>query len=246
MTPEHKNTVGEMLKQGRLRQRLSVGECSKRTHIAARYIEALEAEKWEDLPSESHRLGFLKLYCRFLGVSTDEVISIYQTKVPQTDETPSPESRAEKKEAMATATRPGRDFSPQSMAQVIGLAIFLLALAWVIYHVVSPKLSEQNPMPWVRRLAPTQARLLAPKPSIVVQKVRLQAQKSSWLRVTSRNQLLYEGILPAGMSKEWSGSGPYRIKVGDIHALSLFWNDQPVDLQVGANGSVNEVRVPPQ
>jgi len=246
MDTEHKNTAGELLKQSRLRQRLSITECAKRTHIATRYIEALEDQKWSELPSESHRLGFLRLYSRFLGVSADEVVALYQENAAVSSEVAASHGSQPKSEPIESISHTRSDWSPNSMAQVIGLAIFLLILAWVIYHVVAPRLAEQNPMPWVRHHVSSQARLLAPKPSIVMQKVRLQAQASSWLRVTSRNQLLYEGILPASASKEWSGPGPYHFKIGNIHALSLFWNDQPVDLQAGARGAVNEIRIPPQ
>src|ERR1700733_4559262 len=80
MATESKNSAGELLKQGRLRQRLSIAECAKRTHIASRYLEALEDEHWETLPSESHRLGFLRLYSRFLGVSIQDVLNFYRQK----------------------------------------------------------------------------------------------------------------------------------------------------------------------
>src|SRR3981081_1846326 len=80
MTAENKNSAGELLKQGRLRQRLSIAECAKRTHISSQYLEALEDERWETLPSESHRLGFLRSYSRFLGVSADDVLNLYRQK----------------------------------------------------------------------------------------------------------------------------------------------------------------------
>ena len=79
-----------------------------------------------------------------------------------------------------------------------------------------------------------------------MQTVRLKAVADSWLRVTSRNQLLFEGILPAGAEKRWSGPGPFQLKIGNVRALALFWNDQPVDILVGARGAINEIRIPPQ
>ncbi len=88
---ENKNTAGDLLRQGRLRQRLSIAECAKRTHIATRYLEALEEEHWDILPSESHRLGFLKLYSRFLGVPVEEVMALYAKK--STPESVPPGSR---------------------------------------------------------------------------------------------------------------------------------------------------------
>src|SRR5258706_10332721 len=71
-------SIGETLREGRLHQRLSIAECAKRTHISSRYLEALEEERWTELPSESHRTGFLKLYARFLGVYTDGMVQSYR------------------------------------------------------------------------------------------------------------------------------------------------------------------------
>src|SRR5437763_8888338 len=78
MTTTMGEAIGELLKEGRLHQRLSIAECAKRTHISTRYLEALEEEHWDDLPSESHRLGFLRLYAHFLGVSSDELLHLYR------------------------------------------------------------------------------------------------------------------------------------------------------------------------
>src|SRR5262249_12608615 len=168
MTTENNKTAGALLKQGRLRQRLSIAECAKRTHIAQRYLEALEDERWNELPSESHRLGFLKLYSRFLGVPADEVLEIYsQQRGPKTLERPNP-AAAETKEkrdspSMMRTARPAATWSPSTIPQVIGLMVLLMILAWVVYHAISPRYFDQNPMPFTQRRAPTQSRLAAPK-----------------------------------------------------------------------------------
>ncbi len=250
MTAESKNSAGELLKQGRLRQRLSIAECAKRTHISSQYLEALEEEHWETLPSESHRLGFLRSYSRFLGVSADEVLNLYRQKTAAQHSAKTglpPETQEKTNRAVRFKTGPRTStWSPSSIPQVIGLAILLLLLAWVVYHAVTPRFFEQNQMTWTRRRATSQSRLMVPKSTVSVHKVRLKADASSWLRVTTRNELLYEGILPGGSVKEWSGSGPFQFKIGNVRAISLFWNDQPVDLLSGARGNVNELRIPPQ
>ncbi len=249
MTTESKNSAGELLKQGRLRQRLTIADCAKRTHIAPHYLEALEGERWETLPSESHRLGFLKLYSRFLGLPTDEILNLYRQRAAVSSPTkPAAGGSPEKTKSAMHARTPARSaaWSPSSLPQVIGLLILLLLLAWGIYHAVTPSLFEQNQMPWSRRTASNQSRLVVPKSAVSFYKVRLKADASSWMRVTSKKELLYEGILPAGSVKEWTGQGPFQFKIGNIRAISLFWNNQPVDLTVGARGNVNEIRIPPQ
>jgi transcriptional regulator with XRE-family HTH domain len=246
MATESKHSAGELLRQGRLRQRLSIAECAKRTHIASRYLEALEEERWNALPSESHRLGFLKLYSRFLGVPVEEILTLYRQKAkPVPEEAAAPTMPKRGAPAGAKSASRSAHWSPSSIPQVIGLAILGLLSAWLIYHAVSPRLFEQNPMPWVRRRSPHQSRLIVPKTSMSSQKVRIKAEADSWLRVTTNNELLFEGILPAGTVKEWSGPGPFQFKVGNVRALSLFWNDQSVDILSGARGATNEIRIPP-
>jgi len=251
MTTEDTKSAGELLKQGRLKQRLSIAECAKRTHIASRYIEALEDERWTVLPSESHRLGFLKLYSRFLGVPVDDVLTRYGQKTPEEPadkhspkEKPHPIGSGEPRTHLTPAIH-SRGWSPSSIPQVIGLAILVLIFAWVLYHTVSPRL-DQSQMPWTRRRNHNQSRLVTSSTVATVQKVRLTAQADSWLRVTAKNELLFEGILPGGGVKEWTGTGPFQFKIGNIRSVSLFWNDQPVDITVGAISNTNKLRIPPQ
>lgn len=255
MSTENKNTAGELLKQGRLRQRLSVGECAKRTHIAPRFIEALEDEKWDVLPSESHRLGFLRLYSRFLGVSTDEVMTLYKKRLESvapdaasaTPSTPAPQlpKRAEQPRRIRATPRLG--WAPSSIPQLIALAGLLLVLFWVVYHWAAPRLWDANVVPWSQRKATSEARLSVPsKPLVQTHKIAVKALEDCWMRVTADNVLLYEGILRNGSAKEWSGVGPFFLKIGNVKALALQWNDQPVDLSASAKAGTSTVRIPPQ
>src|SRR5258706_13878346 len=179
MTTESKHAAGELLKQGRLRQRLSIAECSKRTHIAQRYLEALEDERWETLPSESHRLGFLRLYSRFLGVSAEEVLNLYRQKTsPKPVEKPAAPVEVKDRRDSSRHIRtpaPESSWSPStSVPQIIGLGVLLLVLAWVMYHAVSPRLLEQNQILWTqqRRSSPSQSRISATKAIARLQKMR--------------------------------------------------------------------------
>lgn len=259
MSTESQSSVGEILKQGRLRQRLSVAECAKRTHIAPRFIEALEDEKWAILPSESHRLGFLRLYSRFLGVSAEEVLTLYRKKSSTTGDSspvhgknttpaahpPEPNRYLDQAPRIRTASR--SSWSPSSIPQLIGFLITMLLLAWVLYHWVSPQFFEPSQMPWAHRRSSTEARLSTPtKPLIQTHKIYVKATLDCWMRVTAANVLLYEGILRAGSSKEWSGAEPFFLKIGNVHALSLTWNDQPVDLLSSATAGTSSIRIPPQ
>jgi len=237
MSTENKESAGDLLRQGRLRQRLSIAECAKRTHISSRYIEAIEEEKWAVLPSESHRVGFLRLYSRFLGVSTDEVMSLYHKS---SDAAASVEAPKEPPRASLESS----SSSPMSWPQMVGWLIATLLLAWGAYHAVRSRWPESHPSQWVH-LRSSAPRLITPnKPLTFNEHVRVTAQADSWMRVVQRHQLLYEGILPAGSTKEWTGPGPFQFKIGNVKAVSVYWNDQPVDIASGAQGNLNELQLP--
>lgn len=244
---EKKTSVGDLLKEGRLRQRLAILECSKRTHISARYLEALEEERWDDLPSESHRLGFLRLYARFLGAPSEEIVGLYRQKRRQTAIAES-RPRAGKKSGGHETPQPapaGREWYPASLGQLSGLMVVILMAAWGIYHGIRGYWPDPPAAPLARPRPHPSPRLIAVQRQAASQKIRVHAEGDSWLRVVTNERLLFEGILPSGATKEWVGPGPFDLKIGDVKTLTVFWNDQSVDIQSGARGSINELRFPP-
>src|SRR5262249_55631249 len=131
MSDQTTQTAGDLLRQGRLRQRLSILDCAKRTHISARYLEALEEERWNDLPSESHRLGFLRLYSRFLGVPSEEVLSLYR----KSEESSNGKAKTAPFQTTPTKTKePSTGWFPSSWPQLLGIIVLLLLTAWGVYH----------------------------------------------------------------------------------------------------------------
>jgi len=245
MTTEPTLRAGDLLKQGRLKQRLSLSDCSKRTHIAGRYLEAIEDNRWNDLPSESHRRGFLRSYAQFLGVSSEEVMTRYQAdhQTPASVETPARPAPAKTslKETMI-------GLLPQTSAQWIGSFVFLLVMTWAVYHLFSKEWSEPQNFSWTRMRTPSATpRLTASTvPANSVQRVRIKSNAQSWIRISSQKQLLFEGILPSGAEKQWSGPGPFQLKLGNVTAVEVYWNDQPVDAGTGSQGGVNSFQLPLQ
>jgi cytoskeletal protein RodZ len=55
-------TVGELLKEERLKHALSVPELSKKTRIRVEYLEALEANQFEKLPAATFVKAYIKIY----------------------------------------------------------------------------------------------------------------------------------------------------------------------------------------
>jgi cytoskeletal protein RodZ len=68
-------TIGQQLKQARLAKNLSLAQVSQATRIRVHYLEALEADDFESLPSAVQARGFLKLYADYLGLSLEELFA---------------------------------------------------------------------------------------------------------------------------------------------------------------------------
>jgi cytoskeleton protein RodZ len=70
-------SVGEFLRELRTRRGVSLDEIARKTRVAPRYLEALEADSLEDLPAPVFIRGFIRAYCQALGESPNEALSCY-------------------------------------------------------------------------------------------------------------------------------------------------------------------------
>ncbi len=66
-------TVGEFLRQLREKKQTSLEEVSRGTNIRLSYLEAIENDKWEQLPSVPQGRGFARLYAAYLGLNSRDV-----------------------------------------------------------------------------------------------------------------------------------------------------------------------------
>jgi len=80
-------SIGTQLRQAREAQDLSLDQAAQATHIRLHYLEAMEADKFETLPSATQLRGFLRAYGEYLKLNTSELMGVLE-KAP----TPSPVS----------------------------------------------------------------------------------------------------------------------------------------------------------
>ncbi len=66
-------TVGEYLRQLREKKQISLEEVSRETNIRLNYLEAIEKDKFELIPSLPQAKGFARLYAAYLGLSSRDV-----------------------------------------------------------------------------------------------------------------------------------------------------------------------------
>lgn len=86
--------VGQKLREMRNAKNLSLDQVFQILHIRQRFLEALENDRWESLPSEVQGRGFLRLYAEFLGLDPQLVLAVRDGKAAFENDTDLPEDDA--------------------------------------------------------------------------------------------------------------------------------------------------------
>lgn len=88
--PKNVVEIGQSLREARERRGIALPEAESATMIRARYLEALEAERFELLPEGPYLRSFLREYAEYLGLDGDILVAEYIHRHPP----PPPEPEA--------------------------------------------------------------------------------------------------------------------------------------------------------
>ena len=75
--------LGSLLRTSREERQIDLDAVVEATKVRRHYLEALENEEWEKLPSQVFVKGFLRSYAKFLGLDTEMVLDYYQKAAPR-------------------------------------------------------------------------------------------------------------------------------------------------------------------
>jgi cytoskeletal protein RodZ len=70
-------TFGETLKRERELRKISLREVSEATKIGLRYLEALEGNRFDQLPGGLFNKGFIRAYAKFIGLDGEAMVNAY-------------------------------------------------------------------------------------------------------------------------------------------------------------------------
>jgi cytoskeleton protein RodZ len=85
--------VGKALRNARTERGIELDEVERVTKIRAKFLQAMEEERWEDLPAPVYARSFLATYAEFLGLDQGALVGEYKSSVegPESHE-PIPQS----------------------------------------------------------------------------------------------------------------------------------------------------------
>ncbi|HEX4720343.1 MAG TPA: helix-turn-helix domain-containing protein [Thermoleophilaceae bacterium] len=79
-------SIGETLREARMRQRLDITDVEAQTKIRAKYLRALENEDFGMLPGSTFVKSFLRTYAEFLGLDPHLLVEEYRARHDPRDE----------------------------------------------------------------------------------------------------------------------------------------------------------------
>ncbi len=88
-------TIGEQLREARGARQITLEQAAKATHIRQRFLEALENDQWEILPSKVQGRGFLRLYADYLKLDLNALLNPPEITPLAPVEQPEPEDASE-------------------------------------------------------------------------------------------------------------------------------------------------------
>jgi transcriptional regulator with XRE-family HTH domain len=77
-------SVGSDLKSARESKKITLEAISQKTRIPVKYLEALEEDHFDVFPSHTYAKGFIRAYCKIVGLDTQKMTKEFRAQVPET------------------------------------------------------------------------------------------------------------------------------------------------------------------
>jgi cytoskeleton protein RodZ len=200
--------IGSSLREARKRRELQLQDAAHATRIRAKYLAALEAERFEELPAEVYARAFLRTYAEFLGLDGQLYLDEYNARF----------ATAEEPSVAPPPPRRPRGWRLESKFVVVTIA-GIVAVTVLVVVALAGLGGESDPStgPIFADPPPTATTETGRQPVARAKKepaapsarlVLAAARGDCWLiiRLASRNgRVLYEGLLAEGETLRVTG-----------------------------------------
>ncbi|HEX7248276.1 MAG TPA: helix-turn-helix transcriptional regulator [Actinomycetota bacterium] len=202
--------VGPALEKARRIQGLTLDEASRDTRLKIDHLSALEAERFEALPSDAFIRGALRTYAQYLGVSPDKVLGAYSRHAEAPTAPPPPGGLGRIERAIAaTRIRDNQRFL------LVGSAIVVVLL--LLFGLVSRDRGAPTPA-----TIPTTVPVAAPTSGV---EVVLVARREVDVRVTTDGTDEVHAMAE-GETLSFSADEELKVSVADGGALRISVDDR--------------------
>jgi cytoskeleton protein RodZ len=257
MTESAQTSVGQMLREAREAQGVTVEDVAVRLRLMHRQIEAMEADDFESLGQPVFARGFVRNYARMLGLAPEALLARMEG---------APEEQAVVSQADEPLPRRAWLSSPWLIVLLLGV-LLLLAMPVALYLWLNSGTEDStgNPAPVVQsphaplapavpvmpatappasqaapgKPAPPKAATPSVQAAAPVESktaagssvLHLEFGAESWTEISEAGgRMLLRQLNPAGSSVDVRGQPPFDVVIGNAAQARMSYNGRPIDL----------------
>lgn len=226
-------SIGQKLKQARLEKGISLEEAHKKTKINLRILNAIEEDRLVNF-NPVYIKGFLKIYCKFLGVDSPGGLPDYKGPAGAA---PSLLRQEEKRDSFFKAS-PLRSASlrinPEKIKAAV-IAVLIIVFIWValfgLGRVISlrrhkalsrkPRAAVVNPAPKAEKKV-EKIKIDAEAPAVFsVLRLGIRTREDCWVQLKLDGKIIFQNILKKGRSESWQAKEKIELSLGNAAGVDL-------------------------
>ena len=261
--------VGAELTRAREAQGLALAEVAQQLKFSQRQLEALEAERFNELPGATIARGMLRNYARLLKLEPDPLLERIAARLGSPD--------SSNIAARFSQPVPFSDGSRRSTLAYLGFSIVVLAIVGAVGWQWHQERSAPQRLPFVKASPPASQQAArepepvavvsaqpaepvaeeTPKPVIEkpapkpltpgVHRLVIRCEEEAWVEVTDgTGRSLVSSLNPAGTERVVQARGPFELVIGNARNVRLTLDERPIDLvrHIGRHSDVARLRLP--
>ncbi|MCB4792402.1 MAG: DUF4115 domain-containing protein [Elusimicrobia bacterium] len=222
--------IGKSLKDRRAAKNISIEAINQETRIPKIYIKAIEEGDMSKFSADVYYTGSLRKYASYLGLNANELVDQYLN-----------EKSAAKNELKAKTEK--KEKASLKRILVAALAVLFLWAAAFISILSLNKINENKSVNKSKISAVKENELLKPKHLKKNElDLEVKAISSTWIRVKSDGNLVFENVLPAGEKRNWIAKENLVLRIGYVPGVEVSLNGKRVDTMIGAKEYINEIQ----
>ena len=228
--------IGTSLREARLRQGIEFPRVEADTKIRAKYLRALEEERFEVLPAETYVKGFLRTYAEYLGLDGQLYVDEFNSRFARSEEPlVAPSSTPQR-----TRSRPAEsNFVVVALAGIVAVTI-LVVVAWRVGSGDNPNTGAfigtqpigEAPATTAETTPPPTPPTAPASPKVRLAKLVLFAVRGDcWVQVragSANGRLIYEGTVQQGQTQRFARWTRLWLELGAPSNLNAHLNGRSV------------------
>lgn len=233
-------SAGARLKKFRLEKGLSLEEVQKKTKIHLNILKALEEDSLINL-SPVYIKGFLKIYCKFLGVEAKDYIPDYKEPLRMPLNLA---QRLEKPFSWQETFAAKLSFLKTKEIKRVALAILLMGIFFIgLFHwgrSIPSRSGSRDKARKSEKISPHQPRVPSSQAAARVEsaapiRLGIYAREDCFISLKEDGKVVFQGILKKGRSENWQAKEKIEFSLGNAGAVDLEVNGKRI-LPLGRRG----------